>query len=49
MMTVTCEATQASDARMKTAALQCMVRIVQLYYSCMEPYMTTALLPVSKA
>lgn len=47
MMTVTCEATQAADPRMKTAALQCMVRIVQLYYRFMEPYMAPALLPVS--
>lgn len=45
-MQVVCEATQCQDARVKVSALQCLVRIMSLYYQYMEPYMVNALFPV---
>lgn len=47
IMQVTCEATQCKDNQVKVAALQCLVKIVSLYYQYMEPYMGPALFAVS--
>lgn len=46
-MEVVCEATQAPFTQVRVAALQCLVKIVSLYYDHMEPYMGQALFPVS--
>lgn len=46
-MEVVCEATQSQDTQVKVAALQCLVKIMSLYYHYMEPYMGPALFPVS--
>lgn len=46
-MQVTCEATQCKDNQVKVAALQCLVKIVSLYYEHMESYMGPALFAVS--
>ncbi|GMR56453.1 hypothetical protein PMAYCL1PPCAC_26648 [Pristionchus mayeri] len=47
IMQVVCEATQCGDALVKVAALQCLVRIMSLYYQFMESYMSAALFPIS--
>lgn len=47
IMEVVCEATQSPDSPVKVAALQCLVKIMSLYYQYMEPYMGQALFPVS--
>ncbi|KAJ8019665.1 Importin subunit beta-1 [Holothuria leucospilota] len=47
IMQVTCEATQCKDNQVKVAALQCLVKIVSLYYQYMEPYMGPALFAIS--
>lgn len=47
IMEVVCEATQSEDTQVKVAALQCLVKIMTLYYQYMEPYMGQALFPVS--
>lgn len=47
IMEVVCEATQSPDTQVKVAALQCLVKIMSLYYHYMEPYMGPALFPVS--
>lgn len=47
-MEVVCEATQSTDTQVRVAALQCLVKIMSLYYHYMEPYMGQALFPVSK-
>lgn len=46
-MEVVCEATQSSDTAVRVAALQCLVKIMSLYYQYMEPYMGQALFPVN--
>lgn len=46
-MQVVCEATQASDMGIRVAALQCLVKIMSLYYHYMEHYMGPALFAVS--
>lgn len=46
-MEVVCEATQSTDIQVRVAALQCLVKIMSLYYQYMEPYMGRALFPVS--
>lgn len=46
-MEVVCEATQSPDTQVRVAALQCLVKIMSLYYQYMEPYMGQALFPVS--
>ena len=46
-MQVVCEATQVKDTPVKVAALQCLVKIMSLYYIHMEAYMGTALFAVS--
>lgn len=47
-MEVLCEATLSTDTQIKVAALQCLVKIMSLYYQHMESYMAPALFPVSK-
>lgn len=46
-MQVVCEATQCQDKGVKVLALQCLVKIMSLYYQFMEKYMVAALFPVS--
>ncbi|KAK9692488.1 Importin-beta N-terminal domain [Popillia japonica] len=47
IMEVVCEATQSQDTQIKVAALQCLVKILTLYYQYMEPYMAQALFPIT--
>ncbi|XP_039764769.1 importin subunit beta-1 isoform X1 [Pararge aegeria] len=47
IMEVVCEATQSLDMRISVAALQCLVKILSLYYQYMEPYMGQALFPIT--
>ncbi|XP_050439163.1 importin subunit beta-1-like [Adelges cooleyi] len=46
IMEVVCKATQSAETPVKVAALQCLVKIVSLYYEHMEAYMTT-LFPIT--
>ncbi|PIA18762.1 ARM repeat-containing protein [Coemansia reversa NRRL 1564] len=43
IMQTVCEATQSSEDRVQTAAFECLVRIMQLYYDKMQFYMEKAL------
>ena len=45
-MQVVCEATQSGDSQVRVAALQCLVKIMSLYYQFMEHYMGPALFAV---
>jgi len=47
IMEVVCEATQSSDTQVRVAALQCLVKIMSLYYQYMETYMGQALFPIT--
>ncbi|GBP12370.1 Importin subunit beta-1 [Eumeta japonica] len=47
IMEVVCEATQSTDMKISVAALQCLVKILSLYYQYMEPYMGQALFPIT--
>lgn len=47
IMEVVCESTQSPDTQISVAALQCLVKILSLYYSYMEPYMAQALFPIT--
>lgn len=47
IMEVVCEATQSTDTQIQVAALQCLVKILSLYYQYMEPYMAAALFPIT--
>ncbi|XP_058124948.1 importin subunit beta isoform X1 [Anopheles ziemanni] len=47
IMEVVCEATQSTDTQICVAALQCLVRILTLYYQHMEAYMAQALFPIT--
>ncbi|KAK9879418.1 hypothetical protein WA026_006486 [Henosepilachna vigintioctopunctata] len=47
IMEVVCETTQSQDSQVKVAALQCLVKIMSLYYQYMEPYMAQALFPIT--
>ncbi|XP_012229589.1 importin subunit beta-1 isoform X1 [Linepithema humile] len=47
IMEVVCEATQSSNTQIRVAALQCLVKIMSLYYQYMEPYMAPALFPIT--
>uniref|UniRef100_A0A2M4A3T7 Putative karyopherin importin beta 1 n=1 Tax=Anopheles triannulatus TaxID=58253 RepID=A0A2M4A3T7_9DIPT len=47
IMEVVCEATQSTDTQICVAALQCLVRILTLYYQFMEAYMAQALFPIT--
>ncbi|EDW46374.1 importin subunit beta [Drosophila sechellia] len=49
IMEVVCEATQCQDSQICVAALQCLVKIMTLYYQYMEPYMAQALFPITLA
>ena len=46
-MQVVCEATQAADLQVKVSALQCLVKIMSLYYQFMEAYMGPALFAIT--
>lgn len=48
IMQVVCEATQSSFSQVRVAALQCLVKIMSLYYQYMEHYMGPALFAVSR-
>lgn len=47
LMEVVCEATQFKDPQIRVVALQCLVKIMSLYYEYMDTYMAQALFPVS--
>ncbi|XP_022105978.1 importin subunit beta-1-like isoform X2 [Acanthaster planci] len=47
IMQVVCEATQCKNVQVQVAALQCLVKIVSLYYQHMEPYMGPALFSIT--
>merc|ERR1719242_1761720 len=47
IMQVVCEATQSTDIQVKVSALQCLVRIMSLYYQYMETYMGPALFAIT--
>ncbi|KAF6036886.1 KPNB1 [Bugula neritina] len=47
IMQVVCEATQSTDIHVKTAALQCLVKIMSLHYTYMENYMGHALFAIT--
>lgn len=47
IMQVICEATQSEDLKVKVAALQCLVKIMSLYYVYMEHYMAPALFAIT--
>ena len=47
IMQVVCEATQSTHSHVSVAALQCLVKIMSLYYQYMEHYMGPALFAVS--
>ncbi|KAL1123674.1 hypothetical protein AAG570_001447 [Ranatra chinensis] len=47
IMEVVCEATQSSNTQVRVAALQCLVKIMTLYYQFMESYMAQALFPIT--
>ncbi|XP_066141565.1 importin subunit beta-1 isoform X1 [Euwallacea fornicatus] len=47
IMEVVCEATQSPDPQIKVTALECLVKIMSLYYQHMEPYMGPALFPIT--
>ena len=47
IMQVVCEATQSPNTKIKVSALQCLVKIMSLYYRYMEAYMGPALFAVS--
>jgi len=47
IMQVVCEATQSGDPQVKVASLQCLVKIMSLYYQYMESYMGQALFAIT--
>lgn len=47
IMQVVCEATQSTDNKVRVAALQCLVKIMSLYYQYMEHYMGPALFAIT--
>lgn len=47
LMEVVCETTQSKDTQIRVTALQCLVKIMTLYYEFMDAYMGQALFPVS--
>ncbi|CAJ0585260.1 unnamed protein product, partial [Mesorhabditis spiculigera] len=49
IMQVVCETSQSPELLVKVVALQCLVRIMSLYYQKMESYMRTALFPITLA
>lgn len=49
IMKVVCEATQSPDTQISVAALQCLVKVMSLYYQHMNMYMGQALFPITLA
>ncbi|KRX22111.1 Importin subunit beta-1, partial [Trichinella nelsoni] len=47
IMQVICETTQSANENLKVAALQCLVKVMSLYYQHMEYYMQAALFSIS--
>lgn len=47
IMEVVCETTLSTHTQIRVAALQCLVKIMSLYYQFMEPYMGPALFPIT--
>merc|ERR550539_324342 len=47
IMQVVCETTRSQDKQLKVAALECLSRIMMLYYKYLEPYMAPALFPIT--
>jgi importin subunit beta-1 len=47
IMQVVCEATQCEEIKVRVAALQCLVKIMSLYYQYMEHYMGPALFAIT--
>ncbi|CAG2172057.1 unnamed protein product, partial [Oppiella nova] len=47
IMQVVCEGTQCPEIKVKVAALQCLVKIMSLYYQHMEQYMGPALFAIT--
>ncbi|KRY33121.1 Importin subunit beta-1 [Trichinella spiralis] len=47
IMQVICETTQSANESLKVAALQCLVKVMSLYYQHMEYYMPAALFSIS--
>lgn len=47
IMQVVCEATQSLDSEVSSLALECIIKIVSLYYPLMEEYMSCALCPIT--
>ncbi|XP_043466962.1 importin subunit beta-1 isoform X1 [Leptopilina heterotoma] len=47
IMEVVCDATLSPNTQVRVAALQCLVKIMSLYYHYMEPYMSVALFPIT--
>ncbi|KAI7688052.1 Importin subunit beta-1 [Sarcoptes scabiei] len=47
IMQVVCEATQSNDINIQVAALECLVKIMSLFYQYMEHYMSPALFPIT--
>ncbi|XP_054155376.1 importin subunit beta-1-like [Oppia nitens] len=47
IMQVVCEGTQCPDIKVKVSALQCLVKIMSLYYQHMEQYMGPALFAIT--
>uniref|UniRef100_A0A0N4ZF81 Importin N-terminal domain-containing protein n=1 Tax=Parastrongyloides trichosuri TaxID=131310 RepID=A0A0N4ZF81_PARTI len=49
LMSIICDATQTNDTQVRVAALECLVKVMSLYYNVMRPYMAQALFPISIA
>uniref|UniRef100_A0AC35UBM6 Importin N-terminal domain-containing protein n=1 Tax=Rhabditophanes sp. KR3021 TaxID=114890 RepID=A0AC35UBM6_9BILA len=47
IMQLVCDASQFTDTTVKVTALECLVKIMSLYYNFMQPYMGQALFPIS--
>ncbi|XP_068237171.1 importin subunit beta-1 isoform X1 [Palaemon carinicauda] len=47
IMQVVCEATQSTNTQIRVASLQCLVKIMSLYYQYMEHYMGPALFAIT--
>lgn len=47
IMQVVCESTQSTNPQIRVAALQCLVKIMSLYYNYMETYMKQALFAIT--
>ena len=47
IMQVVCEATQSKDTDVSSLALECLIKIVSLFYPLMDEYMACALCPIT--